>query len=179
MKKVFFPLFFSITIGVYSQVVQSDLVFANKESPVDVRIKKNNTFTAGIIINISAKILRDFMDMFDNPTDVHWFVDEKKVTAYFICDSENVTVRYKTNGHLISVRKTYEGNKLEPLVSDFLSREVEKGFIINLVTEVIMGDNTIYEISLQDEKHWCFLQVFQNSEREILEIIDKRIFKKG
>src|SRR5688572_9925464 len=178
MKKVFFPLFFLITTGVYSQVARIETVSGRINSHSDVEIKKNSAFTTDLIKEISANMWIDFIRMFNNPADVLWYIDKEEITAYFNYDSESVIVRYKRNGHLISIRKAYQGNKLNSFVADFLNREIKKGFIINMVTELTVGDNTIYEISLQDEKRWCVLQIFQNNELRVLEIIEIKEFKK-
>jgi hypothetical protein len=178
MKKVFFFLFFFKTAtGVYSQAVRSAMVFNGGESRIDVRLKKNNTFTAGFINNIRADIWRSFANRFNDSTDVHWFVNENEVTASFICDSENVMIKYKKDGSLIWTRKVYQSNKLDPLVTAFLDEEIEKRFIIYLVTEIIIDNNTIYEISLQHEKESCFLQILRDHERKELKLIDKAFFK--
>ena len=178
MKKIFFFLFCLMATGIHSQVVRSEFVFGSKQSHIDVQIKKDKLFTVGFINNISANIWRDFSVTFKDPTDIRWYVEGKEITGYFNCDSEKIIVCYKKDGYLISTRKAYPGDKLDPLIAGFLSREMEKSFVVYLVTEVNKDDNTIYEISLQDEKSWCFVQIFRNTEREILEIIDKRIIKK-
>ena len=178
MKKILLPMFFLATMEAYSQVASNDLVIGNNNKYFDVKIKKNNVFP-GLINNVSTNVIRSFIDMFGCATEVNLFVNEQEATAYFICDNEAVTVRYKRDGNLISTRKVYEGSKLQPLIADFLSREIEKHFVINLVTELTMGDNTIYEISLQDQSHWCVLQIFRNDETGVLSIIGRNLFKKG
>ena len=178
MKKILLPMFFLATIEAYSQVASNDLVIGNNNKYFDVRINKNNAFP-GLINNVSTNVIRSFIDMFGCATAVNLFVNEQEATAYFNCDNVAVTVRYKRDGNLISTRKVYDGSKLQPLVADFLSREIKKGFVINLVTELIMGDNTIYEISLQDLSQWCFIQVYKNNENGELTIIDKKVFQKG
>lgn len=179
MKKIFFPLCFFATMQGYSQFIRSELAIKENETNLKVWLKKNNIFIDSFTNDININVYRTFIDMFGSVPDVYWFIERKEFTSYFILDSISVIGRYKKNGTLISIRKNYDATKLNPEIINFLKQELGTSFRINLVTEILREDETIYEISLQNEKNWCIVQLYKNKENEKLRIVDKKLLTKA
>src|SRR5688572_5911045 len=178
MKKIFFPLCLFAAMQGHSQFIRSELAIKENETHLNEWLKKNNLFISGFTNDINTNVYKTFIDMFGSVPGVYWFIEKMEITSYFILDSISVIGRYKKNGNLISIRKNYDASKLNLEITDFLKQELGTSFSVNLVTEILREDDTIYEISLQDKKRLCIVQLYKNKENEKLRIIDKKFLTK-
>lgn len=179
MKKMLFILSLLISKENNSQIFRNESEFRYNYKRFEVRIKKGNIYSEAYKNNIRAYILRDFMRKFKYASDVRWYVDKSEITAFFTYENENITVLYKRDGSNILTRKNYNGSRLNPGVAAFLKQEIEASFVIDNVTELIMSNYTVFEVSFQSEKQLCIVQVYKNHEDESMEVIDKKLLTKG
>lgn len=161
-----------------SQVTNHAIVIETDNNNSDVKVLQGDMMISGFKNNISANVYRTFYEMFENTEIVSWRVDAKEVTAFFKRDSESVIARFKKNGYLISIRKVYGIARLDSLVKDFIYREVDKDFSINLVTESTNENHTVYEISLFEKNRFYIIQVDKKQDGT-LSLISKTLLTRG
>lgn len=117
--------------------------------------------------------------MFGDSTTVSWFVDGKDITGHFYNDNEYISVLYKKNGRHAFTRKVYDSTRLDQRLVTYLEEEAGKEFSVNLVTEIVKEEGTVYEISLTSHKQICLIQIFAGKGDEKLRLIDKKFLTKG
>ena len=179
MKKIFIFMILLMSVNVRAQDNHYNLFAINNIMHFEVNIKKHSdVYTTGFINNVKTRVIRHFIKTFNNTTDVRWFIDEEGATAYFICNNEKVKVRYDKNGQHLSTRKTYDENKLDPLIAQWVKLEFGEEFVIYLVTEVIKDDNTIYEITLQNQFYWCIENLVKKKVPGLEKLCENKVFIK-
>lgn len=174
---LFLLLIFSVT-GAFAQENQN--VFVRANSPRHDRSVQPETFgyMKGYINYVNSKAERHLLKNFGDANSIHWEIDDLESTAYFTRGEEHVKVRYDKDGHYISTRKTYPGNKLDRYI-DFMSKKnLDKDFSISGVTELRMEAGNVYEIILQNKYYWCVVRIAEDRDGFLERMGENEIFLK-
>ncbi|HUR65758.1 MAG TPA: hypothetical protein VMZ03_05365 [Chitinophagaceae bacterium] len=142
--------------------------FTDDRVPGKIMFKKNGQYVKAYLNNVPSAVLADFTKRYEDPSIVSWVIDESDITGYFNLDKESVIVSYKKDGYLVSIRKTYDSTKLVKQVRDFLHDELKKGYLINLVTEIIINDGTLYEVTLLKQQQVFVITLSKKRNGDIL-----------
>jgi len=134
----------------------------NERMQSKVWLKKNGVFVKAYLNNIPSAVMADFIKRYTKVQYVNWKVDDDQVNGYFDYNNEKVAVTYKKNGYLLSTRKTYDSVNLSKSLRIYIQAELNKGFQINTITEVISGEVTLYEINLVDQQQICIVRLSKN-----------------
>ena len=159
----------------FSATASTELLAERMQSTV--LLKKNGEYVLAYINNIPSAVMADFIKRYEWVENISWKVDDSEVSGYFFSNSEKIIVRYKKNGHLISTRKTYDSTKLARSVNTFLHGEINKGFSIQFVTEVIDDQTTLYEINMVNQLQICVIRLSKAKNGE-LELTEKIFYNK-
>jgi hypothetical protein len=163
----------------FTSHIQSQLPGTRPEgNEYTVVLQNEKKFNNGYKNNIPPDILRDFEERFEDAEKVNWIVDDKEITAYFICDYEKVVARYKNDGRLISTHRDYSADRLAKNVARLVRKNAKANMQAYLVTEVDGETNSLYQVSLQNESDWCILLILKDKDG-FLSIINKTSFKKA
>lgn len=133
----------------------------------------------GYINNVNSRAARHLLKNFGDANIIRWEIDEHETTAYFTHGDEQVKVRYDKDGHHISTRKTYAGDKLDRYVAFMAKKDLEKDFLISGVTELRTEDGTIYEIILQNKSYWCVVRIAESREGLLEKLSENEVFLKA
>ncbi len=186
MKKIYFLLVLvscrsfsqdaqiSTTAYTTAGFVTTDKIIPEETSTVNVLLKKNGAYIRGYRNNIPSAILSDFTRKYESAENANWKVDDHEVTCIFNFNGQKIIVAYKKNGYLLSTRKTYDSSKLHKTIKPFIRSEMDKGYRISLVTEVVSDAVTLYEISLTGQSKICIVRVSRNKDGE--PVLDEKIF---
>jgi hypothetical protein len=178
MKKIIFLLILFSGKHALAQENQS-ISYANPSHRHGiVTWQQDETNITGFINNVNPRAARNLLKTYNNANNILWKIDDQEITAYFTKGDVHVKVRYDKDGNRISTKKVYSENKLDRYISFIAKKGLGKDFSIFLVTEINIGDNKIYEITLQNKSNWCVVKILEN--REVLDkICENEIFIKS
>ncbi len=135
-------------------------------SPNTILIKRNGQFIKTYLNNMPSAVMADFVKKFGDVDGVTWKIDDNDVNGYFSNNGQKIVVNYKKNGHLVSTRKTYAGNILPKNIRQYVQSELNKGYSINLVTEVVGELVTLYEVNLVNQNNISIVRLSRNKDAE-------------
>ena len=121
---------------------------------------------------VSEKVLKIFHETYTTAAEVKWYTYEQYYEATFKQNDIPVTVRYDTDGNIISSKRYYSGQQLNPFVAGKLKARYGDKTIFG-VTEWTSADGTAYHVVLEDEKFWWNVKADANGEVETTEKIKK------
>ncbi len=134
--------------------------------PTTVLMKKNGEYVKAYLNNIPSSVMADFAKRYDEIDGVTWKIDDNDITGYFNNNGQKTVVSYKKNGQLVSTRKTHDGSALSKSIRSFIQSDINKGFTINMVTEVVGELVTLYEVNLVDQQQIHIVRISRNKDAE-------------
>jgi hypothetical protein len=113
-------------------------------------------FTVTAVANppeVSEKVLKIFNETYTTAVEVKWYSYEQYYEATFKQNEIPVTVRYDTEGTILSSKRYYNEQQLNPFIAGKLKAKYA-GKTIFGVTERTSENGTEYYVVLEDEKFW-------------------------
>jgi len=123
--------------------------------------------------DVNEKVLKVFETTFPVVTDVKW----KEYTAYYSASFKQngiqTEVRYDKEGNFISSLRYYKEERLPLSILTQLKKRYTNKSIFG-VTELTVGSDVAYFVTLEDEKTWLVVKADQSGN---MQVQDK--FRKG
>jgi hypothetical protein len=178
MKKIFVIVFVLVGLNVWSQT--SKEITVGKQWGNDVVVQMKSDFPRpGFRNDINTNVRRHFMKSFKGAKNVLWQVDEHETVVSFRLNNENVVSYYGRKGEHLCTLKYYTEKELDNAVAEFVKHEAGTDFSIYLVTELIQGDYTVYDVSLQSDSYWCKVKLMKTTDGNLVKVADNDVFLKG
>jgi len=106
---------------------------------------------------VNEKVLKVFHDVFPAIENAKWYENENYYEVYFDNNDVKCRIRYDLNGKVLSTTRYY----LEKSMVPFLRAKVAQkypGKKVFGITEINSEEQLIYEVVLEDSKHWYTVQ---------------------
>jgi hypothetical protein len=177
LKKIFLIAMLILTISGWSRSYRDSL-------PVDappnfqVTFQSGNFVRQGFLNNINSKAVMHFIKTFETTEKVLWIITEDGSAATFFFNNVKITSYYNRRGGHLYTKKIYRQSELDPLIISLIEDEVGKGFSIYMVSEKIMTNWTLYEITLENSKYWCKVILYRKSDGDLEKHSDNTLLLK-
>ena len=106
----------------------------------------------------NTKVLKAFTQTFTTAENVKWEEYSDYYSVSFHTSGTSSRINYDKEGNIISSTRYYLPNLLPLNILNKLMRENPKRELFG-VTELTVGDDMVYFVKLQDEKHWITLKI--------------------
>ena len=123
--------------------------------------------------DVNEKVLKVFESTFPVVTDVKWKEYTDYYSASFKQNTIQTEVRYDKEGNFISSLRYYKEERLPLSILTQLKKRFSTRSIFG-VTELTVGSDVAFFVTLEDEKTWLVVKADQSGN---LQVQDK--FKKG
>ncbi len=123
--------------------------------------------------DVNEKVLKVFENTFPVVTDVKWKEYADYYSASFKQNSIQTEVRYDKEGNFISSLRYYKEERLPLSILTQIKKRYSSKSIFG-VTELTVGNDVAYFVTLEDEKSWLVVKADQSGN---LQVKDK--FRKG
>ena len=123
--------------------------------------------------DVNEKVLKVFESTFPVVTDVKWKEYTDYYSASFRQNGIQTEVRYDREGNFISSLRYYKEERLPLSILTQLKKRFASKSIFG-VTELTVGSDVAYFVTLEDEKTWLVVKADQSGN---IQVQDK--FKKG
>jgi hypothetical protein len=123
--------------------------------------------------DVNEKVLKVFETTFPIVTDVKWKEYTDYYSASFKQNGIQTEVRYDKEGNFISSLRYYKEERLPLSVLTQIKKRFSSKSIFG-VTELTVGSDVAYFVTLEDEKSWVVVKADQSGN---LQVQDK--FRKG
>jgi hypothetical protein len=178
MKAIYSFLILLISYDSFSQAELNGFSVQMDKRTRYTETEEKTNFTPAFINNIPGVVMIEFTKRYPEVTVVDWYISDKQVDGYFSCGEKNISIAYKKDGLFLYERRSYPGSYLDSKALDFLEKESGFSQPVKHVTEVIKTNETLYEVSIEDQKYW-HIYTFGMQKGEDLKLIGKTRFKKG
>lgn len=123
---------------------------------------------SGHLNSINIRAMRDFVDRYENATDVVWIKVPDGFVARFCIDSLNSRAAYKKNGNWVYTIKQYTEAKMSKALRHSV-KSTYYDYAITLVEQIEMPDEPVkYIVHLQDAVSWKNVLV-SNGQLDLIE----------
>lgn len=121
---------------------------------------------------VNEKVLKAFGETFLKATDVTWHEMDNSYEARFLQSEVITRAAYDKEGNLLQTTRYYSEDRL-PINILTKTKKKYAGKSIFGVTELAIGDEVTYHITLQDEKHWYVITSDSNGYLELEQKLKK------
>ncbi|MCU7552384.1 hypothetical protein OCK74_24910 [Chitinophagaceae bacterium LB-8] len=103
--------------------------------------------------DIDETIAKRFHETFPTATNIKWYTYEDYYEVFFDYNQVTCRIHYDLKGNVISVRRDYSEKDLPVFILAKLKQKYPNKKVFG-VTEILSGDEVVYEIVLEDAKTW-------------------------
>ena len=106
----------------------------------------------------NTKVLKAFTQTFTTAENVKWEEYTDYYTVSFYTSGTTSRINYDKEGNIISSTRYYQPNLLPLNILTKLKKQYPTKELFG-VTEMTVGDDMVYFVKMQDEKHWITLKI--------------------
>ena len=116
----------------------------------------------------NEKVLRSFHETFASAENVKWEEFSGHYRVSFLSSGMRSKVDYDKEGNILGSIRYYDPSLLPLNILTTLRKEQSKTKLFG-VTEVTVGEEVVYFVKMETEKHWITLRVDSNGNSEVFE----------
>jgi hypothetical protein len=122
--------------------------------------------------NVDESIAKRFNEAFPTAKNIKWYTYTNFYEVFFDFNEVTCRIQYDLKGNVIAVRRDYKEKDLPVFILAKVKQKYPQKNVFG-VTEIVSGDEIIYEIVLEDAKTWTRVK----SDAYGVMVVDKRFRK--
>lgn len=103
--------------------------------------------------NVDESIAKRFHETFPTATNIKWYTYNDFYEVFFEYNKVTCRIHYDLKGNVISVRRDYTEEDLPVFILAKVKQKYPHKKVFG-VTEIVSGDEVVYEIVLEDATTW-------------------------
>lgn len=103
--------------------------------------------------SVDDSIAKHFRESFPTAKNIKWYTYTDFYEVFFDFNAITCRIQYDLKGNVIAVRRDYKEKELPVFILAKLKQKYPGKNVFG-VTEIVSGDDVVYEIVLEDAKTW-------------------------
>ena len=124
--------------------------------------------------SLGTTVIEKFTAAFPKARHVKWYFEKDNAEVYYDYAGKRSHIWYNKEGDIVKSRSYYSEKELAPQLRSKVSSRFPKRKIAG-VTEISNSDGTLYEIVLEDNKGWIYVQCDDSGELVVTKKIKKAV----